>query len=225
MRLVIGNKNYSSWSMRPWVLMQQLGIAFEEVQLHFDFTPDSPFRQAVAEVSPAGRVPVLLDGGFAVWDSLAIVEYLNEIHPECGIWPADRHRRARARSVCAEMHSGFAALRGHCPMNIEATLTEVGARIWAEQEAVRADVARIEALWTRTLDATGGPFLYGHFGAVDAYYAPVCMRLRTYGLPVSDMARGYIERLVTATGVRAWIEDALDEEEFLPFEEPYRTHR
>ncbi|MBL8333451.1 MAG: glutathione S-transferase family protein [Rubrivivax sp.] len=225
LQLVIGNKNYSSWSMRPWVLMRQLGIPFTERKLRFDFSPGSAFRQAVAEVSPAGTVPVLVDEGFSVWDSLAIVEYLHERFPERGVWPADARDRARARSLCAEMHGGFSALRSNCPMNIEARLPEVGARVWAEQAAVRANVARIEAMWAECLAARGGPFLFGAFSAVDAYYAPVCMRLRSYGLPVSDTTRAYIERVAAAPGVAAFIADALAEADFIAEDEPYRQGR
>jgi glutathione S-transferase len=223
MQLVIGNKNYSSWSMRPWVLMKQLGIPFEERKLRFDFDADSAFRKAVAQVSPAGLVPVLLDEGFAVWDTLAITEYLAERHP--AVWPADRQRRARARSLCAEMHGGFGALRSHCPMNIEAALPEAGARVWAEQATVRANVARIEAAWAEALAASGGPFLFGGFSAADAFFAPVCMRLVTYALPVGDTTRAYVERVQAAPGVAAWIADALAEQDFLDFEEPYRKGR
>ena len=221
--LVIGNKNYSSWSMRPWVLMRGLGLPFEEVMLRFDFGADSPFRQAVARVSPAGKVPVLLlDDGYAVWDTLAIVETLADRFPDAGIWPADAHLRARARSLCAEMHSGCGALRNHCPMNIEAQLPEVGARVWAEHEAVRRDVARIEQLWSDALHASGGPFLFGPFGAADAFYAPVAMRLLTYALPMSDSTRAYVERLHTSPGVAAWVAEALAERDFIAEDEPYR---
>ncbi|MBT9486389.1 MAG: glutathione S-transferase family protein [Rubrivivax sp.] len=221
MKLIIGNKNYSSWSMRPWVLMRGLGIPFDEVMLRFDFSANSPFRQAVAQVNPAGKVPVLvLDDGFAVWDTLAIVETLGELHP--GIWPADKNARARARSLCAEMHSGFGALRNHCPMNIEAHLPEVGAKVWAEQPAVQRDVARIEQLWAAALQASGGPFLFGAFGAADAFFAPVAMRLLTYALPMSDTTRAYVERLRTAPGVAAWIADALLERDYIAEDEPYR---
>jgi glutathione S-transferase len=223
LQLVIGNKNYSSWSMRPWVLMRQLGIAFDEVKLRFDFSEGSAFRQAVARVSPAGFVPVLVDDGFAVWDTLAIAEYLAERFP--GVWPADAKARARARSVCAEMHSGFAALRGACPMNIEASLPEVGAKVWAENDAVRRNVARIESLWADALHDSGGPFLFGAFSAADAFYAPVAMRFATYALPLSERSRGYMARLAAAPGVAAWIADARAEQDFLDFEEPYRKHR
>lgn len=225
MQLVIGNKNYSSWSMRPWVLMRQLGMHFEEIKLRLDFSENSAFRRAVAHVSPAGLVPVLVDDDFSVWDTLAICEYLHDKFPGQGVWPEDIRERARARSLAAEMHSGFRALRSHCPMNIEARLPEVGARIWAEQEAVRNDVARIEVMWVQALLASGGPFLFGEFGAVDAMYAPVCMRLRTYALPAPAATRSYIERVAAAPGVAAWIADALAEHDFLDFEEPYRKAR
>ena len=223
MQLVIGNKNYSSWSMRPWVLMKQLGIPFVEHKLRFDFNPGSVFRQAVARHNPAGQVPVLLDEGLAVWDTLAITEYLAERYP--AVWPADPLKRAHARSLAAEMHAGFGALRSHCPMNIEAQLPEVGARIWAEQPAVQSNVARIEAAWSQCLLGSGGPFLFGDFCATDAFYAPVCMRLATYGLPVSEGSRAYMARVAAAPGVAAWISDALAEQDFLDFEEPYRSHR
>jgi glutathione S-transferase len=225
MQLVIGNKNYSSWSMRPWVLMVQLGLDFEERKLRFDFDADSAFRKAVASVSPAGTVPVLVDEGFSVWDTLAIVEYLHEKFPAHGVWPEEPLARARARSLCAEMHSGFRALREHCPMNIEAVLPEVGARVLAGQAGVRRDLSRIDAMWCDALAASGGPLLFGRFSAADAYYAPVAMRIRTYGLPVSDAARAYIDRLVREPGVARWISDALAEGDYLDFEEPYRKSR
>ncbi len=224
LRLVIGNKNYSSWSMRPWVLMRALEIPFEETKLRFDFAEGSPFRRAVAKVSPAGRVPVLLlEDGTAVWDSLAIAETLSDLFPGVGVWPGALAERARARSLCAEMHAGFSALRTHCPMNIEASLAEAGARVWAEHEAVRGDVARIEAMWADALAKSGGPMLFGRFGAVDAFYAPVCMRLRSYALPVSDTTRSYVERVVAVPAVRQWIDDALAERDFIAEDEPYRT--
>ena len=225
MQLLIGNKNYSSWSMRPWVLMKQLGIPFEEVKLRFDFAPHSAFRKEVARFSPAGKVPVLLDDDFSVWDSMAILEYLNDKFPGRGVWPAGMRERARARSLCAEMHAGFAALRRHCPMNIEAALPDVGERVWAAQADVRDDVMRIETAWLDALAASGGPFLFGAFSAADAMYAPVCMRLRTYRLPMTPHAWDYVGRVALAPGVKAWIADALAEQDFLDFEEPYRTQR
>jgi glutathione S-transferase len=228
-KLVIGNKNYSSWSMRPWVLMRQLGLPFDEVKLRFDDfdVTDGPFQRAVAQVSPAARVPVLVEAdGFAVWDTLAITEYLAEQHPEHAVWPREARARARARCLAAEMHAGFSALRSHCPMNIEATLPEVGARLLAEQPAVRRDLERITAAFADALQASGGPYLFGDFGAIDAYYAPVAARIRTYGLPVAQPAvRAYLDRLWAAPGVAAWVADALAEGDFLDFEEPYRKQR
>ncbi|MBX3605141.1 MAG: glutathione S-transferase family protein [Piscinibacter sp.] len=226
MQLVFGNKNYSSWSMRPWVLMKQAGIAFEERKIRFDaFTPESNFKTELARVTPTGRVPALLDGDLTVWDTLAIAEYLAEKYPALQLWPADTKARARARSVCAEMHSGFMALRSHFPMNIEARLPEVGQRVLAEQPAVRADVERLVQMWTGLLEASGGPLLFGTFSIADAYFAPVVMRLHTYGVPVPPAVAAYMERVRALPGVAAWIADALAEQDFLDFEEPYRTHR
>jgi len=149
LQLYIGNKNYSSWSMRPWVLLKQAGIPFDEVMVRFDsFESDSTFKKRLRAISPVGKVPVLVDDGFAVWDTLAIAEYLAERFPEHHLWPTDVRARARARSVCAEMHSGFSALRNHCPMNIEASLPDIGRLVWRDQAAVRADVARLCGLST-----------------------------------------------------------------------------
>lgn len=226
MQLVIGNKNYSSWSMRPWVLMKQAGIPFEEVMVRFDaFTPESAFKQRLAGLTPAGRVPVLIDDGFAVWDTLAIAEYLAERFPEKRLWPADARARARARSVCAEMHSGFSALRSHFPMNIEARLPEIGAKVLAEQPAVRADLERIVTMWSELLRAHGGPLLFGDFSIADAYFAPVVMRLATYAPPVPQAVSDYMARVRALPGIAAWVKDALAEQDFLDFEEPYRKHR
>ena len=227
MELYIGNKNYSSWSMRPWVLMRTFAIPFDEVMLRFDDfdAPGSPFKRRVAQVSPAARVPVLVDDGFAVWDTLAIAEYLAERFPQHALWPRDARRRARARSICAEMHSGFSALRSHCPQNLEASLPAVGERLLKEQPAVRADLERIQALWSDALQAGGGPFLFGDFGIADAFFAPVAGRIRTYGLSVNGAASAYIERMFASPGVAAWVRDALAERDFLQFEEPYRTSR
>jgi glutathione S-transferase len=222
LQLYIGNKNYSSWSMRPWVLMRQLGIAFDEVALRLDFSDASPFRQAVARVSPAGRVPVLVDDGFAVWDTLAIAEYLHDRLPAAGVWPASSRDRARARSLSAEMHAGFGALRRHCPMNIEAQLPEVGRRLWAERDDVRGDVERIDRMWREQLAAGGGPMLFGAFGAADAFYAPVCSRISTYGLPLSPASAAYVSRVLALPAVRAWVDAALQEHDFIAEGEPYR---
>ena len=225
LQLVTGNKNYSSWSMRPWVLMRHFGIAFEEIKLRFDFAPGSAFYRELASYTPAGKVPVLLVDGFAVWDTLAIAETLADLHPALALWPRDSRQRARARSLAAEMHAGFAALREHCPMNIEISMPEVGARVLAAEPAVRRDLDRIDAMWSEALAASGGPFLFGEFSAVDAYYSPVAMRMRSYALPVSAMAQAYVERLWASPGVAAWVADALAERDFVVEDEPYRTSR
>jgi len=225
-KLTIGNKNYSSWSMRPWVLLRQAGIPFEEVLVRFDgFDAGSQFKQALAGLTPTGKVPVLQDEALVIWDTLAIAEYLAEQFPEKRLWPADKAARARARSVCAEMHSGFSALRSHCPQNIEASLSEAGALIWRDQAAVRADVARLVAMWSELLQVHGGPLLFGDFSIADAYFAPVCMRLKTYGLPVPPVIAAYVERVAALPGVAAWITDAKAEADFRAFEEPYRLQR
>ena len=221
--LYIGNKNYSSWSMRPWVLLRQAGISFEEIVIRFDsFDEGSDFRQQISAVSPVGKVPVLDDDGFKIWDTLAIAEYLAERFPEKNLWPQDVRARARARSVCAEMHSGFSALRGACPMNIEADLHETGQLIWRDKPAVRADVARLVALWRELLTAHPGPLLFGDFSIADAFFAPVCMRLKSYGLPVPGDIAAYIARVGALSGVTAWTDGALAENDFREFEEPYR---
>jgi glutathione S-transferase len=228
LQLVIGNKNYSSWSMRPWVLMRQFAVPFDEVKLRFDrltYSPHSAFYRALAQYTPVPKVPVLLIDGFAVWDTLAIAEALADRHHEHTLWPKDTLQRARARSLCAEMHAGFGALRSHCPMNIEVSLPEVGARVMAEHASVGADLARVDAIWSEQTAQSGGPFLFGAFGIADAYYAPVVARIRTYGLPLSAAARAYSERVWAAPGVAAWVADALAEKDFLDFEEPYRKSR
>ncbi|MFM8899456.1 MAG: glutathione S-transferase family protein [Burkholderiales bacterium] len=226
MQLFIGNKNYSSWSMRPWVLMKQAGIEFDEVMLRFDgFTPESKFKQQITRHNPVGKVPVLQDEGLVVWDTLAIAEYLAEKFPEKNLWPQNREARARARSVCAEMHSGFNALRSAFPMNIEAHLPEVGERLLREQAAVRADLNRIIAMWSELLAVHGGPMLFGEFSIADAYFAPVVMRLHSYALPVPPAIKAYMERVRALPGVAAWINEALAEKDYLDFEEPYRKHR
>jgi glutathione S-transferase len=223
LKLYIGNKNYSSWSMRPWVAMTQVGIPFEVVYVRFDsFSPDSQFKQRITGINPAGTVPVLQDGDLSVWDTLAIGEYLAESFPEKQLWPTDKAARARARSICAEMHSGFSGLRSHCPMNIEAALPNRGALIWRDQDSVRADVQRIVEMWTELLQSYGGPMLFGAFTMADAYYAPVVMRLQTYALPVPALISAYMDRVQALPGVSAWVQAALAEKDFLAFEERYR---
>ena len=227
MKLYIGNKNYSSWSMRPWVMLKNAGVAFEEIKLRFDgFDASSQFRTDIQKISPVGKVPVLVDGSLTVWDTLAIAEYAAESFPDKQLWPTDKTQRARARSICAEMHSGFTNLRGACMMNIEASLPEVGALVLRDKPAVAADVRRIETIWSELLDEHGGPYLFGtRFTIADAYFAPVCMRFKTYALSTKPQINAYIEAIRNASGVKEWIADALVEDDFRDFEEPYRLKR
>ena len=213
--LVIGNKNYSSWSMRPWVLMKELGIAFEEKKLRFH---SDEWDAEIERWSPSRLVPVLWRGNDSVWDSLAIMEALNEWHPGKNVWPADAAARAFARSIAAEMHSGFRDLRDNMPMNIRAS--HPGRGMNAE---VKADIERIERLWGEARKRFGarGPFLFGAFSAADAMYAPVVMRFTTYGVGLDTEAAGYCEAMRAAPGVRAWIDAALQEKEIVAEDEPY----
>jgi len=201
-KLYIGNKNYSSWSLRPWLLLTQAGIPFEERVIPLD-QPDSAAR--IGSVSAAGRVPVLVDGSLTVWDSLAICEYLAERFPEKGLWPRDAAARAVARSAAAEMHSGFQALRNGCPMKFKESFP--AAPLAPE---VQADVRRITALWEecRGRFGAGGPFLFGSFSVADAFYAPVVSRLRTYAIPVSGAAAAWAEALWQLPSVQRWLEGA-----------------
>lgn len=226
MQLYIGNKNYSSWSMRPWVLMKQAGIPFDEVMVAFDsFDAGSKFKSVISKVNPVGKVPVLVDDELVIWDSLAIAEYLAESFPHKELWPADTHARARARSVCAEMHAGFGGIRNHFSMNIEARLPEVGAKVLREQAGVQAEVDRLIDMWTGLLKEYGGPLLFGKFSIADAYFAPVATRLVTYGVPVPAVVSGYIERVLALPAVAEWVQGGLAEKNFLKFEEPYRSKR
>jgi glutathione S-transferase len=213
--LVIGNQNYSSWSMRPWVLLTGLGIAFREVKLRFH---TDEWRREIERWSPSRMVPVLWRGGEAVWDSLAILEAVHEWYPQHGVWPRDPAARAFARSMCAEMHSGFRDLRSGMPMNIRASLPGRGM-----SPAAQANIDRIESLWSeaRRRFNTQGPFLFGAFGAADAMYAPVVMRFATYAVQLSADSARYCEAVRESPGVRAWIEGALQEKEVVAEDEPY----
>ena len=194
--------------------------------VRFDsFAADSNFKRILQGVNPAGRVPVLMDDGFAVWDTLAIAEYVAEKFPDKHLWPQDAQARARARSICAEMHSGFSALRSHCAMNIEASLPHIGALLWRDQAGVRSDVQRIVSMWTELLQQYRGKLLFGEFSIADAYFAPVCMRLKTYALPVPQLVADYVNNVCALPGVKAWIDGALAEKDFRDFEEPYRLSR
>ena len=225
MQLYIGNKNYSSWSLRPWLLMTHAGIPFEEVKLRLSFTEGSEFKNTLKKLAPTGKVPLLVDDGFVVWDTLAIAEYLADRFPGKQLWPADRRARARARSVCAEMHAGFGALRSNFPMNIEASLPHIGEEVLKTKPEVARDVERVVEMWTGLLVEHNGPFLFGEFSIADAYYAPVVTRLRTYGVPVLGAVSAYMDRILQLPAMQAWVKDALAEQDFLDFDEPYRTSR
>jgi glutathione S-transferase len=214
LRLVIGNKNYSSWSLRPWIAMTVAGIPFEEevVPLH---TPE--FKQRVGALSPTGKVPVLIDGEVRIWESLAILEYLNERFPRLGLWPADAQARAHARTIAHEMHAGFQPLRRACPMNLWRPVTAP-----ALAADVQANIVRIDAMWSdcRARFGAGGPFLFGAFGAADAMYAPVVSRFHTYGVTVSAPARAYMDAVRSLPAWRAWHDEAVREPWVLSHDEP-----
>lgn len=223
LQLYIGNKNYSSWSMRAWLILKAFDVPFTEHLLPFDdFAADGQFKQDALQLSMAGKVPVLIDGNVRVWDSLAIAEYLAETHPHLPLWPSNQQQRAHARVICAEMHSGFPVLRSLCPMNIEAQLSEVGKTLWQEHEALRQEVAYLHQMWGSLL-ADGRGFLFGEFGIADAFYAPVVSRLHTYGLPLKQPVKDYCERVQAHPAVAQWIQDALNEHWFVPVDEPYRS--
>jgi glutathione S-transferase len=204
--LVIGNKNYSSWSMRPWLALKASGIAFEET-----FIPlytGAADKKRILDVTRSGKVPALVDGDVTVWDSLAIIEYLAERFPEAGLWPADPASRAHARSVSAEMHSGFAALRNECGMNLH---RPVGAKTLSDN--ARADIARIQELWTDCRQRYGkaGSFLFGAFTGADAMYAPVIHRFRTYAIEVTSPVRAYMDAMMSLPAFQQWTDEALAE--------------
>ena len=222
LQLYIGNKNYSSWSLRPWLLMKQAGIPFEEKLLRLGWEDDSPFKKTLLAIAPSGRVPLLVDDGFAIWDSLAIAEFLAERFAEKPLWPADARARARARSICAEMHSGFGDLRSTFGMNIEASLPEVGERMLRENVGAARDLKRIDAMWSEALAASGGPFLFGSYSVADAYFAPVCTRIRTYALPLGAAAGAYAQRILALPAFRKWETAALAEHDWIAEDELYR---
>lgn len=223
-QLFIGNKNYSTWSMRPWILLKQADIPFQEHWIRFDsFEPDSQFKTEILKLNPTGKVPALIDADIIVWDSLAIAEYIAEQHPEKALLPQDKKLRARARCISAEMHSGFQALRNLCPMNVEADLTHIGKQLWAENEQIRAEVARIDQIWSER--PSEDAFLCGEFSIADAFYAPVVMRFECFNLPLSASSQIYMQKILALSSVQQWIHEAKQEQMFVPFDEPYRQNR
>jgi glutathione S-transferase len=220
--LVVGNKNYSSWSMRPWVLLRQAGIAFEEVPLKFDESGGGLRVAGIERYSAAGKVPVLLVDGEPVWDSLAICETVAELFPGKRLWPEDERARRVARSICAEMHSGFQALRGAMPMNIRSRYPGKGLN-----EKSSRDIQRVIALWSdcRARFGKGGPLLFGAFTIADAFFAPVVMRFQTYAVEVPPAARAYCEAVQALPAVREWCDAARRETEFVAEDEPYAQRK
>jgi glutathione S-transferase len=213
--LVIANKNYSSWSMRPWTLLRGRGIAFQERLIKFE---SQDWKDSIGKLSPSGLVPVLWEGepgkGFATWDTLAIAERLHELFPQQGIWPADSQLRAHARSAAAEMHSGFRSVRASMPMNIRSRYPGKGMN-----DGVAKDIARISSIWA----AAEGPYLFGEFSAADAFFAPVATRFVTYGVKLKGAAQKYQQALLDSPAVRDWSADAVKETEFVAEDEPYAT--
>ncbi|MGQ0578666.1 MAG: glutathione S-transferase family protein [Betaproteobacteria bacterium] len=212
--LVIGNKAYSSWSLRPWLLMKHAAIAFDEVRIAL-YRQDS--KQTILRYSPAGRVPVLVDGSLTVWDSLAICEYLAEKHPQKQLWPTETRARANARSISAEMHSGFVNLRSQMPMNVRRQMAGRG-----RTPEVLAEISRIQAMWNdcRTRFGAGGPFLYGEFSVADAMYAPVVSRFHSYQVELEGNARAYAEMMYALAAMHEWITGANAETEVISEYEP-----
>ena len=204
LKLVIGNKNYSSWSMRPWLALRANDIPFEEI-----FVPlytGAADKQKILDVSRAGKVPVLVDGDVTIWDSLAIIEYVAERFPERRLWPEHPAHRAHARSISTEMHSGFAALRNECGMNLHRPVRAIELSADA-----RANVARVQEIWAECRKRYGGPFLFGAFGAADAMFAPVVHRFRTYAIAVTREAQAYMDTMMVLPAFAEWTRDGLAE--------------
>lgn len=208
LKLVIGNKNYSSWSLRGWLALAEAGLEFEEIRIPLS-RPES--KAQILRYSPSGKVPCLIDDGLTIFDSLAICEYINERYAAGRLWPRDPGARARARAVAAEMHSGFAALRTHMSMDIRARHPERGAAA-QQRDDVTADIARIKEVWTECL-AAGGPLLFGEFSIADAFYAPVVTRFATYGVALPGPLAAYSDRVIARPAMQRWIAAARTEVE------------
>ncbi len=203
MKLLIGNRNYSTWSLRPWLVLAHFDIPFEDEVLQLS---GEGWRETLAARSPTGKVPVLVDGDLVVPETIAIIEYLADLHPDKTIWPADPRQRAMARAASAEMHSAFQSLRSHAPMNLRAAHPGK-----VNIDTVSKDLHRLETLLGGLLTQSGGPFLFGEFTAVDAMFAPVATRIRTYALPVSDLLNAYVEAIYSLPAFQQWLALALRE--------------
>ena len=232
MELIVGNRTYSSWSMRSGVLLRWMNVGHRERRLSLSFDPASAFKTEIAKYSNMGTVPILVvpmtderdTPPVVLGDSYIIMEYLAETFPEKGVWPQDPNLRAIALNMCAQMHAGFSALRSACPMNIGVDQSEVGQIIWRDRDDVRQDVTRIENIWAHALSLSKGPFLCGDFSGVDTYFAPVVIRLK-FGLPINTETAAYMEAIFEHEAVKSWIKGALTEDEFLAFDEPYRIDK
>jgi glutathione S-transferase len=213
LQLVIANKNYSSWSLRPYMALSMANIPFEEKLIHFG---EPRFGNEMRKISPAGKVPTLLHGKLAIWDSLAILEYLAETFPDKNLWPKSKAARALARSISNEMHSGFSDLRNACPMNLRRP-----AKTIPMPEAALKDVTRIEAIWRdcRKTHGKGGRFLFGKFGNADAMFAPVVTRFDTFAIPVAKDTRAYIDAVMGTKALQTWKTAALQERWIVPEDE------
>ena len=197
MKLIFANRNYSSWSLRPWLVLRHFDIAFDEEQV---LLSGEGWRETLRKKSPTGKVPVLVDGDLAIPESLAIIEYLNDKYPAKGIWPSNRLERARARAAATEMHGGFPVLRKSAPMNLCASHPGK-----VDIDAVAGELRRLEQIWGELTDRSGGPYLFGNFGGADAMFAPMATRIRTYDLPVSDAAAEYVEAIYALPAFQEWL--------------------
>lgn len=208
--LVIGNKNYSSWSLRPWLLLRHADVPFEEIRIPL-YQPDS--KRELLKYSPSGKVPALIDGDVTLWESLAICEYVAERFPERHLWPRDAKARALARAVSSEMHAGFANLRSHMSMNCRRRWPDKG-----RAPGVQEDIDRVRAIWNdcRARFGSGGPFLFGAFSVADAMYAPVALRFETYAVSLDPVSRAYSDTMLGLSAMQEWIEAGKAETEILP---------
>lgn len=203
MKLIFGNRNYSSWSLRPWLVLKHFGIPFDEDLVMLS---GEGWRDALRKKSPTGKVPVLVDGDVAIPETIAIIEYLHDKYPAKGIWPSNRVERALARAAAAEMHAGFGTLRNAAPMNLRASHPGK-----VDLDLVAADLKRVERLWGDLLSRSGGPYLFGAFNGADAMFAPLATRIRTYDLPVTDMASEYVDAIYALPAFQEWLAEARKE--------------
>lgn len=207
MKLIIGNKTYSSWSLRPWIFMKHFEIPFEEILIKLDLPQTT---DEIKKFSPTGKVPALVDGDLVIWESVAIMEYLNEKYPEKKMYPTKLEDRAIARSLVMEMHAGFADMREHLSFNIKKNLNDF------DPSPAQKDIDRMKAIWTEQLTKSNGPFLFGEFTLVDAMFAPIAGRFKTYGIPTDGLVKNYCEAILNLPAVREWYAGAMKEDFIAP---------